>query len=426
MPKMDKDDVIYGGDSAKVPVAKVNWTALQHALEQAVGPDTPVINLTAAKTTVAEAKAGKGAAKTYVKLGLVGKDMVLRVKTPGTLTDTEVDTILVKGAKAIMERVKAESRQTAKENIEKNEQSKTSDVQVAAAEHLALRKRMVNETAALKGRADAAVNSLTELEQRALAHVQNVRDNKGNTSNTNVKAGVLQQLREQGNELYNDLQKRYKAMTKDGSDLMASRKDFSRLLELPPTEQGDYKRDSGVFFRQATANMEDIGHLISQARNLDGAVEEYWEEVDALASGMSPTKALVRLEDIRTDAGDVLTQIDMRHGKLTSTLDREGGTWKTIIEGGDDIKTARQRSYNMKVVEIDKLIEVLKTTKGPLDRIKRRIAALRQDVMDDRTVAATTNELQTSIREAEEKLRTMPRLIQTFRELKIAAEHALA
>ena len=39
MSKMDKDDVIYGGDSAKVPVAKVNWTAVQSAVEQAVADD---------------------------------------------------------------------------------------------------------------------------------------------------------------------------------------------------------------------------------------------------------------------------------------------------------------------------------------------------------------------------------------------------
>lgn len=426
MSKMDKDDVIYGGDSAKVPVAKVNWTAVQSAVEQAVGPDTPILNLTAAKTAVAEAKAGKGAAKTYVKVGLVGKDLVLRVKTPGTLKDTEVDTILVKGAKAIMERIAQESRQTARENIEKNELSKTSDVHEAAAEHLELRKRMVDETESLKRRADEVVNRLTEMEQRAAAHVQNVRDNPGNTANTMVKSGVLGQFREEGNALFDEIQKRYKAMTRDGSDLMKSRADFARLDQLPMDEQGDYKRDSGGFFRAASANMEDVIQLVSQARNLDGAVEEYWEEVDALASGMSPTKALVRLEDIRTDAADVLKQIEMRHGKLTSTLDSQGSTWKTIIEGSDDIKTARQRSYNLKVAEIEKLIEVLKTTKVPLDRVKRRIAALPRDVMDDRTVAQTTNELQTSIREAEERLRSMPGLIRAFRELKIEAERALA
>ncbi len=425
MSKMDKATVIYGQDTAKVPVEKVNWDRLREAIEAAVGTDAPIINLAAAKTSVAEARKGKNAAKTYVKVGLVANDLVLRVKTPGTLSDTEVDTILVKGAKALIARKKEEGAGRVEQSKLEYEQNKLREVNEVAEEHLELRRRMVTETEQLLAEVEEAFRTVDDLAQKADVHFSALKEQKG-LSERMHRAGVIEQMRGQSQELLVQRQRQYKAFTRSGSPLMDSRVDFKRTSELPLEAQADYKRASGTYFRQASENMEEVAAKMDLLSSLDGRLEELMEQAQALVgAGMSPTQALVRLEDIHTDAEGVVAGIDRRYVKLTQTLDRSNQVWTTIISGREEQKAQRQRSFGMKAAEVDKLVEQLKHQKEPLDRINRRIVAIPEDVKGNPAVAKAIEAVIQQVSAARLQIRAMPGLLKDWKTLREEAEAAL-
>lgn len=92
---MDKSSVIYGGKTT-VGLTSVNWTEIERLILEQVGDEPLATPLAGARKAVDAAKKDKSLEKAYVKVGLVGKDLVLRIKDVRTLIDKEIDSILVK------------------------------------------------------------------------------------------------------------------------------------------------------------------------------------------------------------------------------------------------------------------------------------------------------------------------------------------
>ncbi len=88
--KMDKDDVIYG----KVALTSVSWNKIEEA---ALPIKIPPNLLGEAKRKLKEVQKQK-LTKPYVKVGLAGTDLVLRIKEDKTLGE-EIDAVLVKNYK---------------------------------------------------------------------------------------------------------------------------------------------------------------------------------------------------------------------------------------------------------------------------------------------------------------------------------------
>jgi len=108
MGKMEKTSVIYGNTKDIAP-QDVKWDALLLAVAVKVG-DEDLPGLAAAKKAVEKAKTDKKWKESYVKVGEVGDDLVLRIKIKGAelkikgtaligLPDTEKDITLLKGYK---------------------------------------------------------------------------------------------------------------------------------------------------------------------------------------------------------------------------------------------------------------------------------------------------------------------------------------
>jgi hypothetical protein len=95
---MDKDKVIYGQGHG-VPLNQINWNALQQAIVAEVGLER-VTGLADAKNAVTAAQRNPALQSPYVKVGMAGNDLVLRIKDKRTLKDKEIDTVLIKGYKA--------------------------------------------------------------------------------------------------------------------------------------------------------------------------------------------------------------------------------------------------------------------------------------------------------------------------------------
>jgi hypothetical protein len=98
---MDKAAVIYGQANG-VLLDQVNWTTIQQAITAELGPE-PVTGLNDAKKAVANAKKNQALNNPYIKVGLAGGDLVLRIKDKRTLLDKEIDTVLIRGYKAKLE-----------------------------------------------------------------------------------------------------------------------------------------------------------------------------------------------------------------------------------------------------------------------------------------------------------------------------------
>ena len=92
---MDKATVIYGGKTT-VGIGSVNWTEVERLIKEEIGDEPIGTPLAGARKAVDEAKKDKSLDKAYVKVGLVGSELVLRIKDVRTLVDKEIDSILVK------------------------------------------------------------------------------------------------------------------------------------------------------------------------------------------------------------------------------------------------------------------------------------------------------------------------------------------
>lgn len=92
---MDKSSVLYGSNGT-VGLNAVNWDVIKKAILDEVGDEPIGTALAGAKSAVNEAKKDKNLQKAYVKVGLVGSDLVLRIKDVRTVVDKEIDTVLVK------------------------------------------------------------------------------------------------------------------------------------------------------------------------------------------------------------------------------------------------------------------------------------------------------------------------------------------
>src|SRR5207249_8402117 len=94
--KMDKRNVIWG-EQHSVSLASfsgAHMTAIIALIQRNIGP-TEKINRAAAQSAVNKAKANAKMKNGYVKVGLIGTDLVLRCKEKKFLGDIEVDAILV-------------------------------------------------------------------------------------------------------------------------------------------------------------------------------------------------------------------------------------------------------------------------------------------------------------------------------------------
>jgi len=90
---MDPKSVIYGHDT-KISPKEVKWSEIENCIAQFVGP-LSIPGLAKAKALVNECKDDKDFKKAYVKVGLIGSNLVLRVKVKGKLLDTERDEVLM-------------------------------------------------------------------------------------------------------------------------------------------------------------------------------------------------------------------------------------------------------------------------------------------------------------------------------------------
>lgn len=93
---MNNDTVIYGQGHG-IDLEKVNWATIQKVVEGEVGDVSITTGINNAKAAVAEAKNDTKLKNPYVKVGVVGRDLVFRIKDKRTLVDKEIDTVLLKG-----------------------------------------------------------------------------------------------------------------------------------------------------------------------------------------------------------------------------------------------------------------------------------------------------------------------------------------
>jgi hypothetical protein len=109
---MDKKSVIYG-ESKSQPLSGWNrWTDVQTLVASKVGPKETIAWSTA-KDVVAKAAKNPKMADAYIKIGVIGSDLVLRVKEKKFLGDIEEDAILLRGYVAKAEAwEKAEAEKT--------------------------------------------------------------------------------------------------------------------------------------------------------------------------------------------------------------------------------------------------------------------------------------------------------------------------
>ncbi|HNH50059.1 MAG TPA: hypothetical protein PKY30_23670, partial [Myxococcota bacterium] len=294
-----------------------------------------------------------------------------------------------------------------------------------AEEHLELRKQMVQETKKLLEDVEGALASATDWGTKAEGYLERIKGEKGLGERQQL-TGVIEQMRERNKAQVDRLQVFYKKFTQSGGPLMNSRVDFRGLSQLPTGEQADYKKNSGAYFRQASATMEEVSTKMSALASADGKLEELMEQAQALiGGGMSPTEALVRLEDIRMDSEAVVEGIARRFTKLEQTLDRTNQVWTTVISGSEELKAQRLKSLTMKIAEVDKLVEAIKQQKEPLDRINRRITSIPEDVKGDKAVAKAIDDILKEVSGARLKLRQMPTLLTNWKNLRTEAETAL-
>ena len=421
MSKMDKKTVIYGGDTEKVSVDKVNWSKVESAIQEACGEDVKIINLSDAKTSVAEGRKGKKSAKTYVKIGLVGKDLVMRVKTPGVITDTEVDTILVRNAKALIEQKKSAGSSAKSSTAPSVDKSLLEE----AEEHMELRAKMVEATDEFRKHTEDVLGEL-QTKQRSVEKFLNELKTEKGTQQRGVLLGTIGQIVEQAREQVRDLQKEYKAVTRSGSPLMESRRDFRGVSKLPSEDQGPYKTESGRLFRTASKTMEVVADNMNTVSYLSGWFLEGLEQGEALAGRvMDPTQALVRIGDIRSDLEALKDGIERRHGKLVQVLDRQNSVWQTVLNGDPSIKPQRIKSFEGKVEEIDKLVTYLRETREPLKGFNRRLAAIPGEAMLNSEVAKAADELRQTISALRLLHQDVPNQLKIWTQLRQDAETAL-
>lgn len=117
---MDKKSIIWG-EAHSVSLASFSsghMTNIVDVIQQKIGPKA-AINHAAAQSAVLKAKANPKMKNGYVKVGLIGSDLVLRCKEKKFLGDIEVDAILVKGYPAKVNAWKIEKTKLDMEALEK-------------------------------------------------------------------------------------------------------------------------------------------------------------------------------------------------------------------------------------------------------------------------------------------------------------------
>ncbi|MGC3967498.1 MAG: hypothetical protein QM775_09055 [Pirellulales bacterium] len=101
--KMDKASVIYGGDKPRTLLKDFDhWNELAQVIEEKLGSEAKY-DFALAKKLVKETKQNEkfNPKEAYVKVGVVDKDLVLRIKQEKTFGDEEADAIVVKNYVAL-------------------------------------------------------------------------------------------------------------------------------------------------------------------------------------------------------------------------------------------------------------------------------------------------------------------------------------
>lgn len=93
---MGKEGVIFGGNHAQKLVGFSAWTAAKKAVADQVGPGQTCM-WSAAESAVAKWKGEAVMADAYLKIGVVGHDLILRAKAKKFLGDDQRDVMLLKG-----------------------------------------------------------------------------------------------------------------------------------------------------------------------------------------------------------------------------------------------------------------------------------------------------------------------------------------
>lgn len=103
--KMKSTDVIYGASHSKPLKGWNDWVAVEELIRGNIGSKAK-IDLPEGKQAIKKANGDDRMAKAYVKIGLIGNDLVLRAKANKFLGDVEYDAVLVRGYKALAAKYK--------------------------------------------------------------------------------------------------------------------------------------------------------------------------------------------------------------------------------------------------------------------------------------------------------------------------------
>lgn len=103
--KMKQTDVIYGASHSKPLKGWNDWTGVEELIRGNIGSKAK-IDLPEGKQAIKKANGDDRMAKAYVKIGLIGNDLVLRAKANKFLGDVEYDAVLVRGYKALAAKYK--------------------------------------------------------------------------------------------------------------------------------------------------------------------------------------------------------------------------------------------------------------------------------------------------------------------------------
>lgn len=93
---MAKEGIIFGGDHAQKLAGFSAWTAAKKAVADHVGPRQTCM-WSAAEAAVGKWKDEAELADAYLKIGVIGQDLILRAKSKKFLGDEERDVVLLKG-----------------------------------------------------------------------------------------------------------------------------------------------------------------------------------------------------------------------------------------------------------------------------------------------------------------------------------------
>ncbi len=388
---MDKSTVIYGQGNG-VPVAKVNWTVIREAITAEIGPE-PITGLNAAKSAVEDAKKDKSLDGAYVKVGLDGSDLVLRIKDKRTFKDKEIDTTLIKGykklkaeylknlelvAKSDMVEVDPKVYDTMVLELGRNIMADAPNpTQVTEAKQAIANKDYVMALTKVGGLAKKVRNGLKNMNSFDDFIAKICKTMKWDPRHLDDKA--LSTLNKKRKEVIGVLEKTNRIVEKWEEEV----EEMESKLPTPTTTSTDpaYQQRFNLILKTNKAIVEEVKTKSAQAASVRASVEKLVTAGKAIKTAEQATQVINSLGVLETRFRKILTEAIDIHYPMRKGLGTSDTKTMSLEDKRDVFGPINQRGMDWNGKTLDHHVAIVSATEPFLNDLASRFPELREGAL---------------------------------------------